>query len=57
MHPTADTPDFIFGYLAGRRVIGGVRRRYDEGERCSEEPRWRKTYAASCGLTSNLGAA
>jgi hypothetical protein len=25
MHPTADTNDFIFGNVAGRRVIGGVR--------------------------------
>ena len=25
MHPTADTQDFIFDNLAGRRVIGGVR--------------------------------
>ena len=25
MHPTADTQDFIFSYLAGRRVMPGVR--------------------------------
>jgi hypothetical protein len=25
MHPTADTPDFIFGNRTGRRVMPGVR--------------------------------
>jgi hypothetical protein len=38
MHPTADTGVLIFGYRTGRRVMPGVRRRYDEGERRSEEP-------------------
>jgi hypothetical protein len=50
MHPTADMPALINSRDAGRRVMPGVRRRYDEGERCSEEPGGGRRIAARAGL-------
>ncbi|MDQ3816440.1 MAG: hypothetical protein M3362_01965 [Acidobacteriota bacterium] len=57
MHPTADTSDVINSSGAARRVMRGVRRRYDKEERCSEWRGWLETYYGSRRFLRGLRAA
>ncbi|MDQ3816431.1 MAG: hypothetical protein M3362_01920 [Acidobacteriota bacterium] len=50
MHPTADTNDVINIRGLGRRVMPGVRRRYDERAQGFEEPVWLRRSAPRAGF-------
>jgi hypothetical protein len=57
MHATADTLPVIISRGAGRRVMRGVRRRYNGRALGFEERGWQMTYHASCGFQRELDAA
>jgi len=57
MHATADTEVVIGSGGAGRRVMRGVRRRYNEEEQCSGDRELRGMYYAAGGLSRDLDAA